>query len=244
MAKKDKKRKKVVARKKKELFPGTESRKVFSAAVSLAKELIDSEGMTIQVDRDGDARLFVDGGVLKELPDKKFSGGLTRDLFKALIGTELTAFVRATIYEDVKEGIKREFPERALKATKERELVWRLEEIKKTLVPANLKERVMLRQTSKGSILDRITWELGIKKHDEVKGALDGIPYANLCISYASPFTSGVAFRVRSEEGSLEVPMVSEPKQLNLELHEADIEEMLKILNLVRDNLIKMREEK
>ena len=244
MTKKAKKRKKAVSRKKKEPFPGNESRKVFSAAVTLAKELIDSDGMTIRVDRDGDARLFIDGGVLKELSDKKFSGGLTRDLFKALIETELTAFVRATIYESDKEGIKREFPDRVLKTTGERELVWRLEKIRAALVPANLKERVMLRRTSKGSILDCITWELGIKKHDEVKGPLDGITYANLCISYASPFTSGVAFRVRSEEGSLEVPMVSEPKQLNLELHESDVEEMIKILTLVRDKLVNMRSER
>lgn len=244
MGKKTKKRKKAVLRKKKEIFPGTESRKVFSAAVSLAKELIDSDGMTIRVDRDGDATLFVDGGVLKELSAKRFSQGLTRDLFKELIETELTAFVRTTMYEDPRDGIKREFPDRVLKELETHELKWRLEKVREMLVPSNLKERVMLRRTTKGLILDRITWELGIKKHDQVKGPLDEIPYANLVISYASPLTNGPAFRARTKEASLEIPMISEPKQLNLELHEADVEEMIKILSLVRDNLRKMREEK
>ena len=236
--------KKVKTKKKEVFFPGTESREVFLAALTLAKELVASGGITVQVDRDGDARLFIDGRVLKELPDNKFSHGLTRDLFKTLIGTELSAFIRATIYSEPREGIKREFPEKVLTKLGRPEMDWRLKKIKETLVPYNLKERVTLRQTSKASVLDGITWELAIKKQDEIKGVLDEIPYATLCISYASPLISGPALRIRSEEGSLEIPMVSEPKQLNLELHQADIEEMIKILSLVRDNLVTMRSER
>ncbi|GAI11978.1 unnamed protein product, partial [marine sediment metagenome] len=82
------------------------------------------------------------------------------------------------------------------------------------------------------------------KKHDEVRGKLSDIPYACLSIIYASPQTNVSQLRLAGKGMSLELPTVREPKQLILELDQADVNQMIKTLTDLRDNLEDLRKRK
>lgn len=232
------------AKKRRAPFPGKESRKVFSAALALAKELLVSKGLRIDLDQTGNVEFVINSEKLKAIPKDKFKDGLTRDYFPQLMATEFESLVRAATYSDSTLGLQSEIPSEILSEKGEDEFLWRLEEVKKVLVPTDLRDRAILRRTTQGLVLQDITWQVAIKKQDQVKGKLSDIPYGSLSIVYASPQTSVSSLRLKTRDMSVEFPALREPKQLILELHQADVAKMIETLTALRENLEKVKKAK
>jgi len=239
-----KKTKKSSARKHKVPTPGKEPRKVFMAALTLLKELLDSKGLRVSLDGTGEIELIINGENLEAIPKDKFKDGLTREHFLTLIPTEFESLVKVATYPDPTRGLQNEIPSKILNEVGKEEFLWRFQQVKKELVPSNLEERVMLRRTSQGFVLQNVTWQVITKKHDQTRGKLSDIPCGCLSITYGSPQTSLSRVRFRTKSVSLELPTVREPNQLTLELHQADIEELIESLTDLRDNLEKIKKSK
>lgn len=222
-------------------LPGKEPREVFSGAVALAKELLQSKSLALRVDRDGDVQLDLQTDAIAELPDEKFPPPLTRSLFHVLVRTELSSLLTACTYSDAARAIKNEIPEEVVQEVGMEELQWRLEEIRCDLGPLNLGERVKLRKTTKGPVLEEITWEIGVKKDDEVEGKLGDVPFVNLCIKYADPAAAQPRLRFFGDKGSLTISAPVQVERVTFQLHEADIQEVIETLSDVRDRLVQMR---
>ncbi|MCK4786567.1 MAG: hypothetical protein KAV87_22600 [Desulfobacteraceae bacterium] len=239
-----KKGRKTGAKKRKFPLPGKEPRAVFSTALAIAKDLLKSDALSINLDPNGSVDLLIDTEKLEAVPKEKFKQGLTHEQFSNLIRTELDSLVEAATYSDPTAGIQITIPSAILEQVGIDEFLWRLGEVKKELVPADLRDRATFRRTTQGLVLENMTWQLGIKKHDQVKGELSDIPYASLSIVYAAPQTNVSSVRLKAKGMSMEFPTLREPKQLMLELHQADVEQMIETLTDLRDNLEKLKKGK
>ena len=224
--------------------PGTESRKVFTAALVLAKDLLNSKGLWIKLDETGNAELVISGEKLEAIPKDKFKDGLTREYLLGLIATEFESLVKIATYSDPVVGLQIEIPDKILKEKGTDEFLSRLEDVKKELVPANLKERVILRKTSQGFVLQNVTWQVIIKKHDQDRGKFSDIPCGCLSIRYGSPPSNLASISIQGEGRSMQLPAVREPHRLTLELHQAEVEELIETLTDLRDNLEKLKKGK
>lgn len=236
-----KKAKKNSKKKNKLTSPGEESRAAFSTALSIAKELLSLKGIRIGLDEDGDVEFTIYGQKLDKISKDKFKHGLTMDNFLAITGTEIESLLKATTYADPTRGIQNEIPSKIIKKVGIDEFLWRLQQVEKELAPLDLKERILFRRTAQGFILKNVNWQVIMKKHDQARGKLSDIPYGCLSISYVSPQTNLSPIRFRSGAGSMELPTVREPHQLILELHKADVEELIETLTDLRDNLQKIK---
>lgn len=236
-----KKAKKTGTKKRKFPHPGKEPRAVFSATLAMAKDFLKSKVLSIDLDPSGRVDLVIDNQELEAIPKDKFQQDLTREQFSNLIRTEVDSLVNAATYSDPTTGIQIAIPSEILKEVGMDEFLWRLGEVKKELVPPDLRERATLRRTTQGLVLENMTWQVAIKKHDQVKGKLPDIPCASLSIVYVSPQSKIVSIRFGTKSMSMELPTVREPSQLTLELHKADVEEMIETLTDLRDNLEKLK---
>ncbi len=239
-----KKAKKTGTKKNKVPHPGKESRAVFSAVLAIAKDILKSDALSINLDPTGRVDLVVDNQELEAIPKDKFQQDLTREQFSNLIHTEVDSLVNAATYSDPTTGIQIAIPSEILKKVGMDEFLWRLGEVKKELVPPDLRERATLKRTTQGLVLENMTWQVVIKKHDQTRGKLSDIPYGSLSIVYVSPQSNMASVRFGTKSMTVELPTVREPNQLTLELHKADVEEMIETLTDLRDNLEKVKKGK
>jgi len=225
--------------------PGQETREVFTAALDIARRLANSKGLRIDVDVSGDLVANFDSEKLEEMPNDKFKAGLTRGFFQLLLRTEFDSLLEAAMYDDVVTGVKARLPRSVVDEVGVEEFVWRLGEVKKALVPPDLRERVALRKTTDAFVVKDLRWQIGVRKHDNARGKLHDIPYGCFSIEYDCARMSGTALRMLGGEGmAIELPVVREPKQLTLELHEADVDQIIETLTELRNNLEKLRKGK
>jgi len=240
----DKKIKKSSVRKHKTTIPGKEPRNVFLAGLALLKELLDSKGLRVSINETGNAELVINGEKLEAIPKDKFKDGLTPEHFLTLIRTEFDSLVRVATYPDPTRGLQEEIPSKILNEVGKEEFLWRFQQVKKEIVPSNLEERTMFRRTAQGFVLQDVSWQVMTKKQDHHMGKLSDIPYGSLSIIYASPKENPPAVQFKREGFSIMLPTIREPKQLMLELHQDDVEELLETLKDLRDNLEKVKKAK
>lgn len=239
-----KKAKKTSTKKHKVPTPGEETRAVFSSALTIAKELLSLKGLRIGLDEDGDVEFTIYSQKLDTIPKDKFKHGLTMEHFLVLIGTEIESLLKASTYVDPTRGIQKEIPPVVIKKVGVDEFLWRLHQVEKEIAPPDLKERITFRQTAQGFILKNVNWQVITKKHDQGRGKLSDITCACLSIAYSSPRTNLAPIRFGAKEMSVELPTVREPRQLSLELHKADVEELIETLKDLCDNLEKVKKSK
>ncbi|OHB63722.1 MAG: hypothetical protein A2168_04765 [Planctomycetes bacterium RBG_13_50_24] len=224
--------------------PGKETREVFCAALSLAADLIKSKGLRIVLDPSGRVDIALDQEKLKAIPKSKFKESLSFEHFFSLVGTEFESLVEAAISSDPIHGLESEIPSKILSEVGKDEFLWRLRQVEKELLPIDIKERALHRRTTQGFVLQNITWQIVVKRCDQSEGKLPDIPYGCLSMVYASPQTTLAPLRLRAKGVSMELPTVREPKQLVLELHENDVQDMIESLKDLRENLQKLKKEK
>lgn len=217
--------------------PGKEARAVFSAALAIAKDLVKSKAVRINLDTNGNVDFIIDAQKLQAVPAEKFKEGLTRQHLLSLIATEFESLLKASTYSDPARGLQNEIPSEILNGIGTDEFLWRLDQVDKELVPPNLKDRVMLRQTSLGFVLQDSSWQVITKKHDQVRGKLSDIACGYLSLTYSPARTNPTPLRFGVKDVSLEIPAVREPNRLTLELHYSEVETLIETLTCLRDNL-------
>lgn len=236
-----KKRSKTNVKKKGHPLPGEESRAVFSNALSIAKDLLTSKGLRIDLDQLGKIDLTIDSEKLADIPEDKFKDGLTTEYFVSLAATEFESLIEAATHSDPTHGVRKEIPSEILKKVGIDEFLWRFHQVEKELLPPALRERAVFKRTTQGFTLQNVNWQVVLKKHDQARGKLSDIPCGCLCISYDCPRANPPTIKFGAKGVSMELPTVADPKQLTLELHQTDVEELIETLTDLRDNLQKVK---
>jgi len=106
--------------------------------------------------------------------------------------------------------------------------------IKETLFTDALSHRILIRRTSKGSVLDGLRWDISVKKHDLGAGTIPDIPYATIELRFAD-FVKDPA-----SGNFLDVFGVNNARATSFDCHLHDLEAVLKDLTDLKDNLEKM----
>lgn len=240
----DKETKKVKEEKSEYPDPGKEPREVFVSALVIAGDLLRSNELVIELDVDGRVDIVIDSKKIESIPKERFQQGLTSEHFAILLRTEIDSLVYAATYLDPIEGLREGVPSEALKEVGTQEFLWRLHEVEKILVTNELKERAILRRATIGLVIKDINWQISVKKHDKSKGNVPDIPYACVSITYDSAQSSGTSLRFGAKGMLLELPTLRDPKQLTLNLHRADVDQTIKILTDLRNNLDEIKKGK
>jgi len=225
--------------KSREIFrPGTEEREIFSLVLSSISKLFDEKKVGIEVDSSGDLEFAfsLDPSEIKDCVSEEIKDKVSFEDFMKTISTEIESLVKASIYSDKAKGIENNVPSTILKDVGIDEFLWRLEEIEKVInVPKALKQDSIFKKTTKGLTLKEIKWETNNKTFDEELGQIDSCKYATLSIMYSQPTTESQGLRLASEDFSIQLPAITEPKQITLELQKKDITKLIDNLQQILD---------
>jgi len=216
--------------------PGTEEREIFSLVLSIISKLLDEKKVGIEVDFSGDLEFSLNPSEIKDCVSEKIKDKISFEDFMRTISTEVESLVDATIYSDKAKGIKNNIPNTVLKDVGIDEFLWRLEEIEKVInVPKALRQDSIFKKTAKGLTLKGIKWETNDKAFDEELGKLENFKYATLSILYSQPGTETLGAKLSGEGFSIQLPIITEPKQITLELQKKDIAKMIDDLQQILD---------
>jgi hypothetical protein len=134
-------------------------------------------------------------------------------------------------------GLRKELPSSVLKGNEE-EFFWRVSILaEKELLSREMKERFLLRKVSKTPILGGVTWNVGLKTHDEEYGQLPRIPAVSLCFAYALPRSGMSRLKIQAGPLSFDLPVFNEPRQIAFELHRTDVKGLIDDLNDILQKL-------
>lgn len=231
-------------KKSEDVQAGREPRELFIAALDVAKELVGSKALHIAVDIDGDVDVGIDSDVLARMPEDKFAGGVTKEFFLHLLHTELQSLLEAATHDEPVMGLESGIPQSVIDEVGIEEFLWRLREAEKSLLPRGLKEQAALRRTTDAFVIKDLRWQVAVRKHDHATGRVQDIPYACFSIGYDRRQRGVTPFRISGKGMAVEFPVLREPKQLTLELHEADVDQLIGTLTELRNRLEKARKEK
>lgn len=208
--------------------PGTEEREIFSLVLSIISKLLNEKKVGIDVDSSGDLDFSLEPSEIKDRVSKEIKGKLSFEDFMNTISTEIESLVEASIYSDKAKGIENSIPSTILKDVGIDEFLWRLEEIEKVInVPKALKQESTFKKTTKGLTLKEIKWETNNKTFDEELGQLDNCKYATLSIMYSQPGIEAHRAKLSFGGISVQLPTVTEPRQITLELQKKDIKKLI-----------------
>jgi len=218
--------------------PGTEEREIFSLLLSLISKLLDEKKVGFVVDFRGNLELdfSLAPSEIKVFVSEEFKDKLSYENFNAIISTEIESLLKASIYSEKSKGIENNIPPTIIKDVGIDEFLWRLEEIEKVVnIPKVLKQESIFKKTTKGRMLKELKWETNSKTFDEEFGQIDNCKYATLSIIYSQPVTEEPSIRLSGESLSIQLPTLSEPKEITLELQKKDITKLIDNLQQILD---------
>ena len=221
-------------------------RHVFDAALKVATNLLVDGGLWWRLSTGGViARLDGDKVTeyFKDQPDeqKRFEKALFTEVVPAL--NEALARGKRSFSISVSADADEETPSDPDtvedKKARHDEHRSRVEAVANAFADAELRERVLVRRTSKGCALDEIRWDIRTKRHDLKEGPLPGVAFATLefVLSrkpdiYAQP------------PGFLEVFGLDSTTSMQFDCHLKDLDGMIRDLQALRDNLAAVPKDK
>lgn len=223
--------------KRKEFFrPGTEEREIFSLTLGIIAELLTENKIELDVDSSDEPEFTIAPSKIKAFVTKKIKGQLSFENFMAIISPEIESLMMASFFSDKTKGIQEKIPSSIIKDIGIDEFIWRLEETNKVLqIPVTLKQEVIFKKTAKGLLMKDIKWETKRKLFDDKLGKLDNLEYATLSIIYSQPSIEAHNARLSLEDISIQLPIVTEPKQITFELQKKDVTKLIDNLQQILD---------
>ena len=220
-----------------EIFrPGTEERETFSLVLSILSKLLDEKKVGIEVDSTGDFDFSLDPSEIEDCVSEEIKDKLPFENFMRIISTEIESLVVASIYSDKAKGIENNIPSTILKDVGIDEFLWRLEELEKVVnIPKALKQDSIFKKTAKGLTLKQIKWTTNNKTFDEELGQLATCKYATLSIMYSQPSIDTRDATLSLAGMSIQLPVVTEPRHISLDLQKKDVTEMIVTLQQILD---------
>ncbi len=223
---------------KKFFRPGTEEREIFCLVLSIISKLLDEKKVGIEVDSSGDLEFSLVPSKIKDYVTEKIKDQISFENFLKILSTEIESLLTSSVYSDKTKGVQENIPSTIIEDVGIDEFLWRLEEIEKvTNIPKTLKQDSTFKKTTKGLILEEIKWEINNKTFDEELGQLDNCKYATLSIYYSQPGIDEKSVRLSSEGISVQLPTVTEPKLITLEMQKKDVKKLIDNLQQILNTL-------
>jgi len=221
---------------RKSFRPGTEGREIFSLTLGIVAELLNEKKIELDVDSSGRLEFTLSPRKIRAHVIEKIKDQISFDDFMAIISTEIESLLTASIFSDKTKGVQENIPSTIIKDVGVDEFLWRLDETNKVLsISENLKQEAIFKETVKGLLLKDIKWEIKQKIFDNKLGKLDNLEYATLSILYSQPITEAYAAKLSSEGISIQLPTVTEPKQITLELQKKEVKRLIDALQQILD---------
>jgi hypothetical protein len=108
--------------------------------------------------------------------------------------------------------------------------------VKDAIFEPSIRDRVVVRQTSKGPVLEEVHWDISIKKHDLLTGSVSDVPYATIELIYRD-----AAMDVRNPLTAFGIG--APPKSIAFDCHLRDLEALMADLKSLHENLSKVSAE-
>ena len=215
--------------KSREIFrPGTEGRGIFSLTLSIIAELLKEKKIELDVDSRGELEFSFAISEIKDYVSEKIKDKISFKNFMTIISTEIESLMMASVFSDKTKGVQENIPPTIIKDVGIDEFLWRLEETNKVLpIPEAFKQEAIFRKTTKGLLLKDIKWETKQKVFDDKLGKLDNLEYAALSILYSQPSIEEHSAKLSGGGFSIQLPTVTEPKQITLELQKKDVKKLI-----------------
>ena len=230
--KKSKTKKKKIERQEKEFILGTETEEQFEKVLSLLSQWIKAGIVSLKVDVDGDVNF--------ELP-KEMDKLLETQVPKDLTHKKVTGIIRSEIPQLITAGFGKE-KEQILafgmhEKLKINNMLKRSEKAVDRLVDKNLKERIMLRRTTPGYILDEIKSIESSYHVESKKGKKVDIKFISLEFFLAKP-RSGVMVEFNPMERTMRIARKDDFRVM-VELHRDEIKDLIKKLREIEEKINK-----
>lgn len=233
MGKKQTKTKKhKIEKKEKDFMPGTETEEQFEKIISLLSKWIKAGIVSIDVD--------VDGDISFELPremDKLLEAQVPRDLgykkVHEIITQEITFLIDAGLRKNTEKAIMSTMPKKLHE--KMDIMMKRCEKAVTNLVDRSLKERIMLRRTTPGYVIEGIRSIESTYNVEEKEGEQIKVPFISLELTFAQP-RSGYVFSLNPVEQKFSASRKDEVK-ITLDLHKEDMKDFIEKLNSIEEKI-------
>lgn len=228
--KKSKTKKTKIEQQEKEFIPGTETEEQFEKVLSLLSRWIKAGIVSVKVDVDGDVNF--------ELP-KEMDKLLETQVPKDLTHKKVTGIIRSEIPQLITAGFAKE-KEQILafgmhEKLKINNMLKRSEKAVACLVDKNLKERIMLRRTTPGYILDEIQSIESSYRVESKKGEQVDIKFISLEFFLAKP-RSGQTVEFNPMERTMRIAR-KDDFRVTVELHKDDIKDLIEKLNRIEEKI-------
>lgn len=223
----------------KETFrPGTEKREIFCLVLGITAELLKEKKIKLGVDSSGELEFTLDPQAIRAYVTEKIKGHVSFDNFITILSTEMESLLMASIFSDKTKGVKEHIPSTIIKDVGIDEFLWRLEETDKVLsISETSKQEAIFKKTVKGYSLKDVKWETKQKVYDDEFGEIDNLKYVTLSIMYLQPSIEVRTARLSVESFSIQLPTITEPKQLTLELQKKDVMRLIDSLQQISEKL-------
>ena len=229
MGKKQTKTKKTkVEKQEKDFMPGTETEDQFDKVLSLLSQWMKAGIVSVSVDVDGDVTF-----VLPREMDKLLETQVPRDLphkkVRAIIRGEIPALIDAGLRKNPEQALRFGVPEKLHE--KINTMVKRSEKAVNSLVDRPLKERIILRRTTTGYVLDDIESIQSTYHVEAEKGERIDVPFVSLELAFAKP-RSGFMVSLSPRERVITAVRKDEVRVI-LNMHKDDLGDLIQKLSKI-----------
>jgi hypothetical protein len=231
MGKKQTKNKKTkVEKQEKDFMPGAETEDQFDKVLSLLSQWMKAGIVTVNVDVDGDIA-FELPREMNKLLETQVPSDLTHEKVRSIIRSEIPALVDAGLRKNPEQALRLGMPEKLHGQIDT--MVKRSQKAINSLVDRALKERIMLRKTTTGYVLDDIASIQSTYHVEAEKGERINVPFISLELAFAKP-RSGFVFSLSPRERVMSASRKDEIR-VTLDLHKDDIKDLIQKLKKIEE---------
>lgn len=228
-------KKAVIKGQEKDFMPGMETEEQFDKVLSLLSQWMKAGIVSISVDVDGDVT-FELPREMEKLLETQVPRDLTHGKVRAIIHSEISALVDAGLRKNPEQALRLGLPEELHEQIDT--LLKRSQKAISSLVDRSLKERIMLRRTTKGYVLDDIESVQSTYHVETGKGQRINVPFVSLELAFAKP-RSGYMFSLSPRERAF-TAIRQEELTITVDLHKDDIKDLIQKLEKIDKNIIEM----
>jgi len=231
MGKEQTKPKKVESNKeKKDFLPGSETEEQFESVLSLLSNWMKADIVDVDMDTDGDIRFDLPSE-MRDLLGTQTPSDLVHENVIAIIRDEIPLLISASFEKKPEQRLKHLLPEKLYE--KIDLMVKRSEKAVSALLNKKLKERMLLRRTTRSYIVDQIKSMKSTYHVETSKGEKFDVPHLSLEFIFVKP-GSGRTLVMNPKESTIRLTPEDNVK-VTVDLHQDDIRDLVKELKKIEE---------
>lgn len=213
-----------------DFMPGVETEEQFDKVLSLLSQWMKAGIVTVNVDVDGDVE-FELPREMNKLLETQVPSDLTHKHVVGIIRNEIPSLIAAGFGKNPERMIRALMPEKLHE--KADTMMKRSEKAVVCLVDSSLKERMMLKRTTPGYVVDEINAIRSTYHVEPKEGEKIDVPYVSLELTFVRP-RSGYVFSLNPKERAM-IASRKDEVRVTLDLHKQDIKDLIQKLKKIEE---------